>query len=193
MKLASYAILAGLAATAANAGGYAAPVVEAPVTPVVVTDVEPVSDWTGFYAGVQYGKGNADEVEGISEESDIDGFGLHGGYNHDFGQFVLGGELDYNRISMDATDEDADLWRLRGRAGYDAGKFLPYATLGVAQLEGDELSETGITYGLGVDYKINEQFTVGAEYNRNDFKDVADVDGADLDTDLFQIRASYRF
>ncbi|MDT1061592.1 porin family protein [Paracoccus sp. CPCC 101403] len=190
MKLACYAILAGLTATAASAGGYVAPVVETPV----VAPVEPVApgvDWTGWYAGVQYGQGSADS--NYAGDSDMDGYGLHGGYMHDFGNFVLGGELDYNRISLDETDEDGDLWRLRGRAGYDMGKFLPYATLGVAQLEAGDLSETGITYGLGADYMINDKFTVGAEYTRNDFKDVADVDNADLDTDLFQIRASYRF
>ncbi|MDS9468645.1 porin family protein [Paracoccus sp. MBLB3053] len=193
MKMAYYAILAGMSATAASAGGYVAPVVETPVVPVVET-VEPVADWSGFYAGVQYGKGNAElSYAGESADSDFDAYGVHGGYMRDFGSFVLGGELDYNRISMDDTDEDGDLWRLRGRAGYDMGKFLPYATLGVAQLEADDLSETGITYGIGADYMINDKFTVGAEYTRNDFSDVADVDGADLDTDLFQIRAAYRF
>ncbi|MTH79486.1 outer membrane protein [Paracoccus aestuariivivens] len=196
MKLASYAIIAGLAATAANAGGYVPPVVETPVAPIVET-VEPVAaDWTGFYAGVQYGKGNAElSVPGASADEDFDAYGLHAGYLRDFGQFVLGGEADYNRINLDESG-DADLFRLRGRAGYDMGKFLPYATLGVAQLESDDLSETGITYGIGADYMINDKFTVGAEYSRNDFKDVAeDVvgSGADLDTDLFQVRASYRF
>ncbi|HWL56657.1 MAG TPA: porin family protein [Paracoccus sp. (in: a-proteobacteria)] len=193
MKLACYAILAGFAATAAQAGGYAAPVVEQPVVAPVVAPVE-TADWTGFYAGIQYGKGNAElDYAGASADSDFDGYGLHAGYMRDFGNFVLGGELDYNRVSLDDTDEDGDLWRLRGRAGYDMGKFLPYATLGVAQLELGDLSETGITYGLGADYMINDKFTVGAEYTRNDFNDIDDVDGADLDTDLFQVRASYRF
>lgn len=198
MKLVSFAILAGMAATTASAGGYTSPVVEPVVAPVVDMPVEPVSDWTGFYAGLQYGKGNAElSYQGQEVDSDMDGFGVHAGYMRDFGKFVLGGELDYNRVDLDDTDGDADLWRLRGRAGYDLGKFLPYATLGVAQLEGDDLSETGITYGLGVDYMINDKFTVGAEYNRNDFSDVAEdelgFDGVDLDSDLFQIRASYRF
>ncbi|MBD9526734.1 outer membrane protein [Paracoccus sp. PAR01] len=194
MKLASFAIIAGLAATAAHAGGYAAPVVEAPVTPIVEAPVEASADWTGFYAGLQYGKGNAElSYAGESADSDMDGYGVHAGYMRDFGQFVLGGELDYNRISLDESDEDGDLYRLRGRAGYDLGKFLPYATLGVAQLELGDLSETGMTYGIGADYMINDKFTVGAEYTRNDFKDVDGVDNADLDTDLFQVRASYRF
>lgn len=198
MKLVCYAILAGLTVTAANAGGFVAPVVEAPVAPVAIAPVEDAADWTGFYAGLQYGVGNAElDYDGNNADSDFDGYGLHAGYNHDFGKFVLGGEFDYNRVSLDDVDGDGDLFRLRGRAGYDMGKFLPYATLGVAKLDSDNLSETGVTYGIGADYMVADNFTVGAEYSRSDFSDVAEDElgfsGVDLDTDLFQIRASYRF
>ncbi|SMO91174.1 outer membrane protein [Paracoccus laeviglucosivorans] len=193
MKIAAYAALAVVAASAANAGGYVAPVVEAPIEAVPAPVVD-ASDWTGFYAGLQYGKGNAElDYSGASADSDFDGFGAHAGYQRDFGKFVAGGELDYNKADLDAGG-DADLIRLRARAGYDMGRFLPYVTLGAAHIKGDDdLSETGITYGLGADFKVTEKFTVGAEYSRSDFKDVADVDNADLDTDLVQIRASYHF
>lgn len=193
MKIAAFAALAVVAASAANAGGYVAPVVDAPieVAPAPVVDA---SDWTGFYAGLQYGKGNAElSFDGASADEDFDAYGVHGGYMRDFGKFVLGGELAYDKADLDNTG-DADLWRLRARAGYDMGRFLPYATLGAAHISGDgDLSETGISYGLGADFKVTEKFTVGAEYSRNDFSDVVDVDGADLDTDMVQIRASYRF
>lgn len=195
MKIAAYAALAVAAASAANAGGYVAPVVEAPVMVAPAPMAEPVGDWTGFYAGLQYGKGNAElSFAGTSADTDFDAYGVHGGYQRNFGKFVGGAELDYNKVSMDDDLGDGDLWRLRGRAGYDMGRFLPYVTLGAAHISGDgDLSETGITYGLGADFKVTDKFTVGAEYSRNDFKDVADVDNADLDTDMVQIRASYHF
>lgn len=194
MKLAVYAALAtAAAATGAHAGGYVAPVVE---TPVVVTPApEPVSvDWTGFYAGLQYGKGNLElSYAGESADTDADGYGLHAGYLHDFGKFVLGGEFDYNKVDLDDVDGDGDLYRLRARAGYDMGRFLPYVTLGAAHAKASDLSETGVTYGIGADFKVTDKFTVGAEYSRNDFSDIEDIDGLDLDSDLVQIRASYHF
>lgn len=200
MKLVVLTVAASLAASASFAGGYVAPVVE---TAPVVAPVVPVAagtDWTGFYAGLQYGQGNAELSDGFGD-SDFDGYGAHVGYLRDFGTFVLGGELDYNKADLDDLDGDGDLWRLRGRAGYDMGRFQPYLTLGAARVsadfEGEDVSETGITYGIGAEYLVTERFSVGAEYSRSDFSDVAEdetgLSGIDLDTDLVQVRASYRF
>lgn len=194
MKLVALTVAASLAATASFAGGYVAPVVE-PVTVTPVVPVEAGTDWTGFYAGLQYGQGNAELSDSLGD-SDFDGYGVHAGYLFDFGQVLAGAELDYNKADLDELDEDADLWRLRGRVGYDMGRFQPYATLGAAHISTDDeagdISETGITYGLGAEYLVTEKFSVGAEYSRSDFSDVI-VDGIDLDTDLVQVRASYRF
>lgn len=195
MKFVTAAIASLIAAGAANAGGYTAPVVEAApveVAPVVTMDA---SDWSGFYAGLQYGQGEATaSFDGEEADTDFDAYGVHGGYNHDFGKYVLGGELDYNKVDLDNDGGDADLTRLRARAGYDLGRFLPYVTLGAAHISGDDdLSETDVTYGIGADYKVTEMFTVGAEYTKQDFSDVDNVDGLDLDTDMVQVRASYHF
>ena len=195
MKFVSLTVAASLAASASFAGGYVAPVVDtAPVvTPVVPVQAGP--DWSGFYAGLQYGQGNA-ELSDSDFDSDYDGYGAHAGYLFDFGQVIAGAELDYNKADLDDVDGDADLWRLRGRVGYDMGRFQPYATLGAARISTDDdagdISETGITYGLGAEYLVTEKFSVGAEYSRSDFSDVV-TDGIDLDTDLVQVRASYRF
>ena len=195
MKFVTLTVAASLAASASFAGGYVAPVVDtAPVvTPVVPVQAGP--DWSGFYAGLQYGQGNA-ELSDSDFDSDYDAYGLHAGYLFDFGQVIAGAELDYNKVDLDQIDDDADLWRLRGRVGYDMGRFQPYATLGAARISTDDdagdISETGITYGLGAEYLVTEKFSVGAEYSRSDFSDVI-ADGIDLDTDLVQVRASYRF
>jgi len=193
MKLAFATLGASLFAVTAHAGGYVAPVVEPAPAPVVAPVAAPVSDWTGFYAGLQYGQGDADvNFDSDSVSSDFDAYGVHGGYNRDFGQFVLGGELDYNRIDLDEAGE-GDLVRLRGRAGYDLGRFMPYVSLGAAHVDADDLSETAFTYGIGADFKVTERMTLGAEYTRQDFDDVNDVSGLDLDTDMVQVRASFRF
>ena len=116
MKFVSLTVAASLAASASFAGGYVAPVVDtAPVvTPVVPVQAGP--DWSGFYAGLQYGQGNA-ELSDSDFDSDYDAYGLHAGYLFDFGQVIAGAELDYNKVDLDQNDDDADLWRLRGRAG----------------------------------------------------------------------------
>ncbi|AUH33830.1 outer membrane protein [Paracoccus tegillarcae] len=198
MKFVFASVAASLFAGTAFAGGYVAPVVEQPVTvapPVIVADP---SDWTGFYAGLQYGQGGIDEVSdsGPDLETDLDAWGLHGGYNRDFGKFVLGGEIDYNKVDLDIGGK-ADLTRLRGRAGYDMGRFLPYVTLGAAHISTDDdagdFSETGITYGIGADFKVTDRFSLGAEYSRADFDDVDGVDGQDLEGDLVQLRGSFHF
>ena len=85
MKTTFLAALISGSAAAAMAGGYAAPVVEvAPVAPVVVAAEQPTGDWTGFYAGLQYGKTEAD-IDGIDVDEHfmarggiaVETFGFH--------------------------------------------------------------------------------------------------------------------
>ena len=199
MKIALAALGASLIAVSAHAGGYTAPVVEAAPVAVEPVVVDQGSDWNGFYAGAQWGQGSADlEFDGETESTDFDAYGVHGGYMRDFGKFVLGGELDYNKLDIDNVEDKADLTRLRARAGYDMGRFMPYVTAGAAHLSSDlgdglDLSETAVTYGVGADFKVTEKVTLGAEYTRQDFNDVDNIDGLDLDTDMVQVRAAYRF
>lgn len=201
MKFALVTTAAIVAASSALAGGYTAPVVE-PV-PVVVEPTQPEHDWTGFYAGLQYGKGDMElSYSDVSVDvGDYSAYGVHGGYLHDFGKYVLGAELDYNKIDLDDADGDGDLVRLKGRAGLDLGRFMPYLTMGVARVSseeaGEDYSETGFSYGIGADFAVTEKFTIGAEYTKNTFDDVLEselgIGGIELDSDLFQIRAAYHF
>lgn len=200
MKFVAFTVAASMSASASFAGGYVAPVVDTAPVIAPVVPVEAGTDWAGFYAGLQYGQGNAELSDGLGD-SDYDAYGPHAGYLFDFGKVIAGAELDYNKADLDDVDGDADLWRLRGRVGYDMGRFQPYATLGAARIsiddEAGDISETGITYGIGAEYLVTERFSVGAEYSRSDFSDVAEdetgISGIDLDTDLVQVRASYRF
>lgn len=190
LKIALYALAASFLAGTALAGGY--------VTPVGLADVAPASaeaDWTGFYTGLQYGQGELTASRGRAgaDLGDIDAFGLHLGYLHDMGQLVLGGELDYNNVDLqNGAPGSSDMWRLRGRAGYDMGRFQPYLALGVARLSDSGESETGVTWGFGGDYLLNDSVSLGLEYSRSSFDKVAGTT-LDLDADLLQIRASYRF
>lgn len=194
MKIIALSLAATLASTAAYAGGFVSGVDAISVNEPVTT-----GNWTGFYAGVQLGAGDATlSFSGESESEDINAGGFHLGYMRDFGQVVVGGEFAFDRVTLSNGDEDegAYLGRLRGRVGYNAGRFMPYVTLGSAALVGEEdsdLSESGFTYGIGADFRVTDNFLVGLDYSRSTFADVLDAPGLDLDADLLQVRASYKF
>lgn len=121
-------------------------------------------------------------------------YGVHGGYNYDFGQFVLGGEVDYDKLDIDlggAATADS-VARLKLKAGYDLGKTLIYATAGAANVDTSIGSETGEFYGLGVAYKVNDRFTMGGEVLEHSFDDIGGT-GTEADATTFTLRGSYNF
>ena len=193
MKFVFTTVSASLLATATFAGGYAEPFAEPPLAPTVAYQTG--TDWSGFYTGLQYGTGDLSASDGVVtiDGGDFDAYGVHAGYMRDLGGFVVGAELDYNKVELDVDSEaDGDLVRFRGRVGADLGRFLPYATFGLANLSTDGDSESGTTYGIGADYLATDSFSVGAEYSAHDFDDI-DGSGVSVDADLVQLRASFRF
>ncbi len=180
----------------AFAGGLA-PVV---VDPVVAILPAPVIDWTGPYAGVQLGWGWASIVEDGDPDIDGDGYvaGVHVGYNHDFGNVVVGVELDYNLANIEFENDDPDdtidtLSHLKLRAGFDTGMTWFYAAGGTARAEsagGD--SGSGSFYGLGVEHRFSERWSGGVEYLMHDFDDFYSG-GIDLEIRTLQARMSFHF
>ncbi|WP_299965520.1 porin family protein [uncultured Roseobacter sp.] len=153
-------------------------------------------DWTGFYAGAQIGDIDV-EGDGAIDGSDGDDttFGLHAGYNYDFGSWVVGGELDYDDAGFDLDPVGAEVdnvWRAKLRGGYDFGRTLVYATAGLAELDTSVGDDTGEFYGLGVSYKATEQFIISGEYLMHEFDDIGS-DGVDADADTITLRASWQF
>lgn len=205
MKFARFALIPvtvlGLAAPAI-ADGIGAPAVEAPVTPVAPlapVSVSSGSDWTGGYVGGSLSFGDLSASSTFGDDFNGGGLGVHAGYNYDLGSIVLGGEIEFTGfdITDDATGQDLDsVIRAKVRAGYDAGAFLPYITVGVAQASTSgalgDLESDGVLYGIGVDYSVSDVVTVGAEALRHEFDDF-DSTGIDLDADTFSLRISYDF
>jgi len=166
------------------------PVAPAPPVPAPVASVG--GDWTGAYGGLQLGYGDVDGTGAADGDDAL--FGVHAGYNYDFGTFVLGGEVDYDwaDINLNGAATVDSVARLKLRAGYDFGRTLAYFTAGVADVDTSLGSETGEFYGIGAAYRINESYTVGAELLEHEFDDISGS-GVDADATTFTVRGSIRF
>ena len=121
-------------------------------------------------------------------------YGVFGGYDYDFGNYVLGGEFEYQAGSdYDINGVDVDnLMRLKARAGYDFGRTLAYGTAGVARIDSSLGDATGPVGGIGMEYKVNDRFSIGGEALAHSFEDVGGS-GTDLDAQTYSLRATFRF
>ncbi|MGJ5618752.1 outer membrane protein [Sulfitobacter sp. MF3-043] len=188
-----------LGTTALGSAAFAGSPVEAPADAQVYAPAPvPVNtggDWTGFYTGLQFGHADADSATGALDGDDTS-YGFHAGYDYDFGQFVLGGELDYDKtdISLGGGAASIDsVARAKIRGGYDLGRTLVYATAGAARADTSVGDETGPFFGLGVAYQVTDRYLIGAEVLEHRFDDVGGVAGNDIDATTFSIRGSLRF
>jgi predicted porin len=192
-KLAALTLTASSAlGGAAYAGNLAEPVVEQQVyTPAPEVNV---GDWTGFYTGLQLGY--ADVNGPGAQDGDNGTYGFHVGYDYDLGNYVVGTELDYDKTDVTLGGGGAtvdSVARLKFKGGYDMGSTLIYATAGAARADTSVGTETGPFVGLGVNYKVTERYTVGAELLQHQFNDVGGVGGNDVDATTFTVRGSLRF
>lgn len=165
--------------------------VEAPADPVIVEPVAPTvvsGDWTGGYVGGSVGYGNWDLGAASGDGAN---YGVFAGYDYDFGDFVLGGEVQYsdNDVTIGGVSVDG-VTRVKARAGYDAGPALIYGVGGYGNADTSAGSSDGYVAGVGMDYKLNSGVTVGAEYLYNDY---GSIGGSDLTGSTIEARVGYRF
>ncbi len=195
-KLMVLALSTSAMGSAAWAGNLTDSVVEAPVAqPVYTSPVDTGGDWTGFYTGLQLGYADADSATGALDGSDTS-YGFHAGYDYDFGKFVVGGELDYDKtdISLGGGAASIDsVARAKLRGGYDLGRTLVYGTAGYARADTSVGDEDGAFYGIGMAYQVTDRYQVGAELLEHKFDDVGGVAGNDIDATTFTVRGSLRF
>jgi outer membrane immunogenic protein len=198
MDMKRFALALASASTLALAGpalaGNLTPVpMEAPVAvaPIVQTSN---TDWTGFYGGVSAGYGWGKDA---AEAADDATYGLFGGYTRDFGNWVVGGELEYAKSDMEnASVAVDDMTRLKLRAGYDLGNVVVYGIAGAnyanATIGGVDYSDTGVSYGIGADYALSDAVVAGFEVLQNDFNEF-DNSGSDLSATTVAAKIGYRF
>ena len=152
-------------------------------------------DWTGGYAGAGLGYGDV-TVSGGIEDGTGGTAGLHGGYDYDFGDWVVGGELEYDWMSIGLAGGAVDLdnvGRLKLKVGYDLDQWLFYGVAGLARAYTNNLgNDNGWLAGIGASYLITNDWAVSGEILYHDFSDFNGT-GVDVDATTLNVRASYRF
>ncbi len=154
-------------------------------------------DWTGPYAGVEFGQSIADMGKG--DDGKGTAFGLQAGYRQDFGDFILGGEAQYDWTDLDLGDGAGSvdsLGQLKLDAGYDVGPWLFYGTVGAtyarAELNGDDYDQWGWLAGVGADYLVTDRVVIGAEVLHHGFGELEDTD-RDFDATTVEAGVTFRF
>lgn len=188
-----------------------------------MTGAAQAQDWSGLYAGVGLGSASRDTTwtdvdydwvgynevahDGSADEVAVS---LFGGYNWQFGNIVLGAQLDYTYADVSEHDYfcptgcapeinlDDDLtWMLsaRGNLGYSFGQWLPYITAGYAisdlehsWFEDGDLpdswpsieNEDAFVYGAGVQFATHTNWAVGVEALRYDFESETEYNNEEL-------------
>jgi outer membrane immunogenic protein len=181
-----------LTATVAQAGNLKEVSSDPPITPIA-TPVE-VSDWTGFYAGLQFDEvsGNTERDSISSFKADLEGSIVSGfvGYRWAVGRYIVGAELDIalngdgrmmyteGGVGTGQTYDINSALRFGGEFGMELGGGLAYVGLGFTKLDVEldkEFDDLGYYVGIGYDYFVSDSIMVGVEINYHDFND---LDGA---------------
>ena len=176
------------------------------------------ADWSGFNAVVFAGGGF---LQG-SDSFGLDSFfrsGLVGGsigYDHQFNSVVFGANVEAALTNFRGTSSSGNFrqssnWLSSAtvRAGYDAGRFMPYLSAGIGfgnyEIErksngaSDENTHVGFVLGGGVEARITDGLFARADYKHYEFGDQTyNVQGlssftVDGKADIFQLGIGYRF
>jgi outer membrane immunogenic protein len=187
--VATVALMATMAARAADLPPAPAPLPRAPAAYVPVVQVY---NWNGIYVGVNGGYGWATAkwtAAGANANTINPNGGVAGatfGFNYQMNQFVFGVEGDWDWSGITGSTSTAicntvgecqtgNKWlsTLRGRAGFAADRVLFYLTAGgvfanvqtVTAISNTAThTQAGWTAGLGVEYAFAENWTTKLEY-----------------------------
>ncbi len=171
--------------------------------PIYAPPPPPAFTWTGVYIGGQVGYGwGTSNVYNVTDavtepnltQSGIVG-GAHIGYNYQVSQFVFGLEGDVNGSSESNSQFNAPVEygirkygdaSIRGRIGYAFDRVLIYATGGGAYGDFHTTYNDGTVYdsfnhgrfgwtaGGGIEYAIDNNWSVRAEYRYTDYGSISD-------------------
>lgn len=185
-----------------------------PVAPVVAAQPAVAPFWAGGYVGGQIGYSYGDfDIDLGSRPGDFNNDsvigGLTAGYLWEVADgWYLGPEFQYDFADISVTDKSSgdtasfdEIARLKLIVGYELGNGLLYGSAGIAYASFDDAgtvfdgfdgSDTSYVVGLGYDYRVAENWTVGGEYMYHSFSGIGSA-GGDVDVNTVHLKASYRF
>jgi outer membrane immunogenic protein len=188
----------------------------------------PAYNWTGFYIGVAGAAGAAvTELSGGGASLDgIGGEGIRGeinaGYDHDFGSFVAGIQVDahYGNIQSELElgfggpsidiDATADYgFDILARAGMKVNESTLAYVIGGYSWQNFEIEASapgqgseqiaewdvgGFSIGGGLETAVTSNVTVGFEYRYTQFEDAdLDLDGLGVETSMQTARVTAKY
>lgn len=163
------------------------------------------SDFEGAYVGAGLGIGRDKASGSVStpNKSAVAG-GLEGGYNWDINNGLLLGldgfyDQTKSKKRIDSTGSPLDfgdkMYGVDGKIGYAIDKWLPYFKLGYGRIKGtkdaSDYSKNGPHIGLGAEYKVADNWSVGGELSRLTGK--KDSNGIKLTNNSLLISLKYYF
>jgi outer membrane immunogenic protein len=175
-------------------------------------------DWSGFNGVLFFGGGFLSGTDNLGGDSFFRS-GLVGGslgYDHQFNSFILGASLEGSLTNFRGTTSSGNarqrsnwLSAATVRAGYDAGRFMPYLSAGVGfgnyKIErksdglSDENTHVGFVAGAGVEARITDNLFARIDYKHYELGEQNyqltgfspfTVEGK---ADIFNIGVGYRF
>jgi outer membrane immunogenic protein len=154
------------------------------------------------------GSGDGDVIDGLSANGAV--AGVYAGYDYAFGtKGFVGGEVsaDLSGAETDVTLFGVEIkakakgsFGISGRIGTMVNDTTGvYGRLGWVNtkfetvVDGDTngKTESGVTFGVGVETVLNTKTSLRAEYNIADFGDI--LDGLNVKNSEFKVGVSYRF
>jgi outer membrane immunogenic protein len=175
-------------------------------------------DWSGFNGVLFFGGGFLSGSDSLGGDSFFRSALVGGsvGYDHQFNSVVFGASLEGsltnfrgNSSSGNSRQRSNWLGAATVRAGYDAGRFMPYLSAGVGfgnyeierKSDGASAENThfGFVAGAGVEARITNNIFARIDYKHYEFGDQTyrisgwspfTVDGK---ADVFNIGVGYRF
>lgn len=187
MKRITAILLTTALAAPVHAGALSEPVVEPVIAPAPVIAAAS-RDWTGFYIGGALGYG---EISNLTTGSGMT-YGGYAGYDHDFGNFVLGAEFQVDGASINTGLGPVNsLMRGKLRAGFGAGDVLVYGTGGAAHLNVGGTSGWGYFGGIGAEVALNRNWSLGGELLYHQFNNFGGAGTVNATT--AQARVTFRF